>query len=354
MRRDRSPLLRVLATPVTSADLLAVVLLAVLTAAWGSVGFDGAAPLRAAVGLVAVLFAPGYALVSALYPERPPSRPTGGSDRSTSGPARPVVDVLDRARTDEGVDTVERIALALALSLALIPLVLIGTSFAGVEYTPAVTRAAVVGTTTLFAVVAAARRLRVPAARRSGVSLGRVPAALGAVLPATESRGDGVLNVVLALAIVFAAGSLAVAVVVPPDGERFTDVYVVTEGDDDEPAADGYPTEFVAGQPQSVTLGIENREHEATEYTVVAELHRLRYEDDGNTTTAVVTEEERLSRFRTAVDDGATRERTYQVSPTMTGENLRLSFLVYEDELPADPTTENAYRHLHLWVSVDG
>jgi len=36
----------------------------------------------------------------------------------------------------------------------------------------------------------------------------------------------------------------------------------------------------------------------------------------------------------------------------MTGENLRVQYLLYRGDPPAEPTQENAYRSLHLWVDV--
>ncbi len=32
----------------------------------------------------------------------------------------------------------------------------------------------------------------------------------------------------------------------------------------------------------------------------------------------------------------------YEVTPTMTGEDLRLRFLLYDGEVPEEPTRENA------------
>lgn len=36
----------------------------------------------------------------------------------------------------------------------------------------------------------------------------------------------------------------------------------------------------------------------------------------------------------------------------MEGERLRLAFLLYQNEPPAQPTVDNVYRELHLWVNV--
>ena len=36
----------------------------------------------------------------------------------------------------------------------------------------------------------------------------------------------------------------------------------------------------------------------------------------------------------------------------MTGERLRLAFLLYDGPVPAAPGVESAYRETHLWVNV--
>jgi hypothetical protein len=95
-------------------------------------------------------------------------------------------------------------------------------------------------------------------------------------------------------------------------------------------------------------VGIGNHEHEPVDYTVVVELQNVTFE--GN--ESVVREESELGRLRTGLADNETWTRTYEVTPTMTGERLRLAFLLYNESVPDDPTVENAYRETHLWVNV--
>jgi len=42
----------------------------------------------------------------------------------------------------------------------------------------------------------------------------------------------------------------------------------------------------------------------------------------------------------------------HTVAPTLPGERLRLVYLLYKGDPPAEPTVENAYREVHLWVNV--
>jgi uncharacterized membrane protein len=100
-------------------------------------------------------------------------------------------------------------------------------------------------------------------------------------------------------------------------------------------------------------LGITNREHERTTYTVVVELQRVeRVPGPNNTTRIDVLEADELRRFRTTLDHNETWHQPYAVTPTIVGEDMRLTFLLYQGDPPADPAVDNAYRELQLWVNV--
>jgi len=55
-----------------------------------------------------------------------------------------------------------------------------------------------------------------------------------------------------------AVASVGYAVAVPKEGESFTEFYLLTEGEDGELVADGYPTEFVRGEGQPLVVGVGN------------------------------------------------------------------------------------------------
>jgi len=113
-------------------------------------------------------------------------------------------------------------------------------------------------------------------------------------------------------------------------------------------AAD-YPEELVAGSPARLTVGVDNVEFEPVEYTVIVQLQEVERTDDGTR----VLERRQLGRFETSLDEDESWRRTHEVTPTMTGEDLRLQYLLYRGNPPADPTAETAYRTLHLWVDVE-
>jgi uncharacterized membrane protein len=156
------------------------------------------------------------------------------------------------------------------------------------------------------------------------------------------------MNVLLAVAVVVALGGVSYATAVPGNEERFTEFYLLAEEADGDLVAAGYPTEFEAGDPRSQYVGLTNREGETVAYTVLVQIQRVRVTND----SVQVREREELRRFTPEVSDGETWRRNHTVAPTMTGERLRLTYLLYRDAPPADPTVGNAYQHTYTWVNV--
>lgn len=158
------------------------------------------------------------------------------------------------------------------------------------------------------------------------------------------------LNVALVVAILLAVGTFGFTVLASPDGEQFTEFYVLSEGEDGELVAAEYPDAFIPGEPQPIHVGVENYEMETVEYDIVVQLQRVEESDEGT----VVTERQRIEQFSMTLDHDESRidERTLAISDGMTGSDLRLEFLLYEGSVPETPTSENAYRHLHIWIDV--
>lgn len=72
----------------------------------------------------------------------------------------------------------------------------------------------------------------------------------------------------------------------------------------------------------------------------------------GNVTTIRVLDGRDLRRFQVEQAHNETWHRSRTVTSTMIGERLRLQYLLYRGEPPADPSGETVYRELHLWVNV--
>ena len=137
----------------------------------------------------------------------------------------------------------------------------------------------------------------------------------------------------------------------PSAGESFTEFYLLTETEDGELVADDYPTNFTVGEAKPVVVGASNQEQAPVNYTMIAELQEVQL-TGSNGTNVSVTNASELGRYSVRLGDNETDQRRFDVRPTTTGERLRVAFLLYRGEPPADPSVETAYRETHLWVNV--
>lgn len=315
------------------ADLAAVLVLVGLTNLVVLAPLVNQTPIRIVIGLPFLLFLPGYAFVAALFPE-------AGS---------PPTDEDAGALGGRGIDGIERVALSMGLSIAIVPsvgLVLNFTPF-GIRLVPILIGLSAV--TVAFVALAAGRRKALPEDERFCVPYEEWIDAGRTEILEPETRLDGLLNVALACSILLAVGVLGFAIAVPPDGEAFTELYLLTETDDGELVIDDYPNDFTVGESQPVTVGIGNQENQPMEYTVVVQLQAVEIEDNETT----VVERRELDRFDSpSIPDNETWHTSHEITPTMTGENLRVQYLLYRDSVPGTPTVENAYRDNHLWIDV--
>lgn len=291
--------------------------------------------LRIILTIPLVLFIPGYAALGALYPERP-APPTetrmGTNDASTTS-----------------IDGLERFILSIVISISLTPLV----AFV-VNYTPYGLRLrpimlALAGLVAFLLIIGFIRRIKTPVDRRYGVSPLQGTATLwsdhivgddgraryrGPFVP--TSNAQRYLNLLLVVSLLTLVASVGFAAVTPSgNDDPFTEVYLLTQTDDGEYTTEGVPTDFSAGESQTLFVALGNHEHERTSYTVVVTL-------DG----------QEQSRFTTTVDAGETKRVERQITLDQTGNSLPLRFLVYRGEAPENPSPQTAYRTAKLWVNV--
>lgn len=332
------------------ADLVAIVLLVIATAISALAPVVSETPLRIALGLAFVLFAPGYAFIGALFPERGPSPDATSATTESDTDAESDAGMFDRAHPQRSgsIDGIERVALSFGLSIALTPLIGLVLNFTpfGIRLVPIVL--SIGGFTIIACVVAALRRQELPAEERFRVPYRAWLGAARSELFEPETRMDAVLNVVLVVSLLLAIGSVGYATLVPQQGESFSELYLLTENESGDLVANDYPQNFTVGQSQPVIVGIGNHEHEQLEYSVVAKLQRVSIQNNSTT----VRESQVLDRFSRTVPANESVRWTHNVTPSMTGERLRLIYLLYKGSPPQEATVENAYRETHLWVNV--
>lgn len=337
--------------------------------------------LRALLGFPLLLFVPGYVLLAVLFPQR---ASTDDPDRK----ADPVAFDRQRAESPDGpfssrtITWEERVALSFGTSVALVPLfgsvfslvagslsfpVLVDSLPAGAApglrhweafgHVPFLAAGSfsiegIVFGLTVFVMLGVLagtwRRSRLPEDERFRVPYQRWATVFKDEFLDNDSSIDRAVNVVLLLSVLAAVTTMGVGLFVPQDAETYSTFSVLTEGEDGDLVASGYPTEFVQGESEQLTLLVENNEGGATTYTVVAEVQRVSTDGD----SMIVLGEEEALRERETVAAGETWTASHTIAPTMTGEDLRLKYYLYKGDAPSDASGENAYRELHLWITV--
>lgn len=311
----------------------------------------GGSLLRTAMVLPFILFLPGYALVSALYPGRPQAT------REYDGTVVPPT-------MDSGsVSLAARLGLSVAASIALLPGAVLVLYFlgGGIRATAGLLLLAVL--TVVLALVALGRRYRrsrderfvvpsVSALVGAAKTPFRVPRRSLSRSPTFEpaSKRGLLVNLALVASILVFAGSVTAMYAVPTQGQEFSELYLVTQSEDGEFVASDYPRTFAAAESQPLYVAIGNHEGESQPYTVVVTLQRT----DQTANGTVVTRERELTRLSRTVEAGETVHLSHTPRPVLEGSQLRVQYLLYKGEAPSDPSDETAYRSVHIWLSTGG
>ncbi|NHN46671.1 DUF1616 domain-containing protein [Halostella sp. JP-L12] len=317
------------------ADLGIAVFFAAVTCAVVLIPRTRSTLLAPAFALPFSLFLPGYVLTAALFPER-------------SRTDRPGEQTFSKRAAAGRLTGIERVTVSVALSAVVVPLLGTGLILAGVglrllPVTVSVAAVILVGTT-----IAAHRRTSLPPEVRFRVPFAALYAAIGDGLRGPSSRTSAAVNAVLVLSILLAVGTGVYATTTANDRESYTEFYLLAENESGELAADNYPTEFRRGESEPLAVAIANNEREDAEYTIVVLLQRVDIRAD----SVSVTNQTRLNTFTVTVRTDERSVDRIPVTPTMSGERLRLQFLLYRGDPPSHATAENAYRSTHLWVNV--
>ena len=247
--------------------------------------------LRFILGVPFLLFAPGYALIAALFPRK------------------------------KQIDTIERIAYSLGFSVATVALIGLVLNYTpwGVRLYPVLISIAFF--VLAMSVIAWYRWYRLPETERFQVSW-RV------TVPWKAEKGiDRTLSITLFAVIIIALGTFLYSILAPGVGEKFTEFYILgAEGK----AAD-YPKELTVGKSDSVTVGLINREQTTARYKVMVTLDG---EKIGETGEVTLNHDEKW-------------EQVVAFTPQKTGADLKLEFLLFRDG-----GAEVYQKPLHLWVTV--
>ncbi|MHB9286816.1 DUF1616 domain-containing protein [Halobacteriales archaeon Cl-PHB] len=315
------------------ADLVAAFGLTVGSAGflWGGLGGWP----RVVLALPLVLFLPGYALVSAVFPragETPTGMPTFDDDTSRQAPS-----------TAAEPGHLGRIVLSVVASVAVVPMAVLVLDVSSYPIRPEPVLLTVAVTTVGLLAVATLRRLRVVPANRyefDASALPRLHYSDADTHRFSRSKWDARLpNLVLAVGALLLLSSVGYAAVNQPTGPAYTEFRVETEN----MTADSqslYPA-TLSGESTVETV-VTNHEGESADYTVVAVMQA----SEGGESSVV-------GRASQTVAAGDQTRIPVTIQPSGSGDR-RLVLLLYRGDAPQNPSAESAYRTLRLQVSVGG
>jgi len=253
--------------------------------------FSGLDVLRVAMGVPFVLLFPGYVLVCALFPKK------------------------------ADLEGVERLALSIGLSLAVVPIIGLALNYTpwGIRLFPILLSLFIF--VLLLSVVAAFRRKALHAGEGFALSF-------SFSLPRWQkiSRLDKLVASGLIAGIVVVGGLTACLASAPRADEKFTEFYVL--GPDRK--LEGYPTNLTLGESGTVILGVANHEYGEIAYTIVV---RLENETIETIDSIKLSHEMKW-------------EENFTFTPMKAGEKMKLEFLLFREGV------EEPYRSLHLWITV--
>lgn len=257
--------------------------------------------LRTYLGILMVLFLPGYALAGAIFP----------------------------AKND--LEGIERAVVSFALSISVAPIVGFGlnSTLWGITEIPTLTVFSVF--TLLMCAVAYYRRSLLPE-----VEAFKTPSKTyflnikAEILKESGSTFDRALAVFLVFLVVASVGSLAYIIGNPKNGEHFTEFYIMGPNK----TIGNYPTELIKGEKATIFVGIVNHEYRTVDYTMDVKL--------GNRSLPLPENQKHIT-----LGHNMSWEEPVVFTPAVEGNGTKLEFLIFNETEKKTP-----YRNLHLWVNV--
>ena len=281
--------------------------------------YPGSKILRRVLGLLFILFFPGWVTVSALFPEK------------------------------KGLDMLERVALSFGLSIAIVPLLgllLNYTWYASPKL--GIRLETVLPTLYLYILIMSVLSIF----RRGALDPeDRFEIVLNISFPEEDTTPlDKALTVILVASIILSIATLIYVIITPKEGEHFTEFYVLGPSG----MAYDFPRNLTVGENATVIIGVKNHEYETVTYKIVV-YPALR---EGNYTREFSEVRPPIYyRWNTSLSyvyaigmnvtlkNGETVELPLNFSISRPG-FYKLQFLLFRDG--------EVYRDLHLWIDVRG
>jgi uncharacterized membrane protein len=257
--------------------------------------------LRTYLGILLVLFLPGYALTGAIF----------------------------SAKKD--LEGIERALISLGLSIAIVPIMglVLNYTIWGIQEITLLTSLSIF--ILLMCAIAYHRRSLLPEEEAFEVPFKAFFLRMKTeILKKPESKIDRVFAVILVLSTLASVVGLAHIVGNPKEREHFTEFYILGANK----TADGYPTDLVLGKNGMVIVGIVNHEYRPVDYTM-----ELRLE---NQSLPLPKDQKQIS-----LAHNMSWIEPVTFTPPFRGNNMKLEFLLFNETEKKTP-----YRNLHIWINV--
>lgn len=247
--------------------------------------------IRIVLGVLFLLFFPGYVLLAALFPRR------------------------------ERLDSIERVALSCATTIAIVVisgLILNYTSW-GIRLETILY--SITSLTFIFAVIALFRRYWLPREERVNIEF-------RLVLPGWQaSLKNRILSIVLILTILGSLGILGYLIFGPKVWEKYSEFYMLgSEGE-----VGDYPEVLAVGEEGKVTVAIVNHEQDTVTYQIKVTIDQVNNNEVGPM----------------VLEDGEKWEGMVTFTPDKAGNEQRVDFWLRKNA-EIDPD----FQPLRLWVDV--
>lgn len=285
-----------------AADLLLTIGFVVLTIAFIYLPSLSGTIIRTALGLILLLFVPGYAIVSMLFPAR------------------------------ENIGGMWRGVLSFALSIAVVPLLGLFLNYTdwGVRLNPAVTCVSII--TVICVLIANKRRHDIPKEERFSIGFQDLIKAVKYYTPSDKTKMDKALTAITIIVILLTIYMTAYILLLPGQDHDYTEFYLLGPNGTTE----NYPYKFILGDEKTVIVGIANHENRNMTYGLVINLNDLNNSTVNNLYSGQLT-----------LPEAGVWETAINVTPDITGINMKMDFLLYAADNMSAP-----YKECYLWINV--
>ncbi|OLE59407.1 MAG: hypothetical protein AUG17_02855 [Crenarchaeota archaeon 13_1_20CM_2_53_14] len=262
------------------------------------------------LGILLILFVPGYLLVATLFPR------AGELAWST------------------------RLALSCALSITVVPIIGLVLNYTVFGLSVDSVVGSLAGYSLLVGWGAYFRRVRLPVESR-------LSAQINLEWPkwSEYTFSDRVQTIALTLAVVAAISAVAYLASTPRPGASYTQFFILGPNGN----ASGYPTHLNVSEASTTSIGVTNHEQGATDYGVRVDLVGvvIRYNNSANISEAIEVNRTALIwfNFTLAKDNNWVTRYTYRInSPGL----WKIQFLLFKDG-----DFSSVYRQAYFYVAVD-